>query len=185
MSVALWLMLLRARLKNLPHTSIAMLLQLNEGGAQIGTIPAFSPQICARELREITPIPLIDLLDAIVAEIDRQKVRRLSIFGTRVTMETKLFGKLDELDIVTPTPRETDTLSGIYQRIVEGEGASPDEYATLRALAHALDERGQLDAILLAGTDLTFVFTPDNTDSLHLDGARIHIDAIMERLAPK
>ena len=178
MSVALWLMLLRARLKNLPHTSIPMLLQLNDGGAQIGTIPAFSPQICARELREITPIPLIDLLDAIVAEIDRQKVRRLSIFGTRVTMET-------ELDIVTPTPRETDTLSGIYQRIVEGEGASPDEYATLRALAHALVERGELDAILLAGTDLTFVFTPDNTDSLHLDGARIHIDAIMERLAPK
>jgi aspartate racemase len=163
----------------------SMLHQLSDGGAQIGTIPAFSPQICARELAEITPIPLIDLLDAIVAEIGRQKVQRLSIIGARVTMETKLFGKLQNLDIVAPTRREVDTLSEIYQQIVERGQASSDEYATLRALAHTLVEREHLDAILLAGTDLAFVFTPENTDFPHIDGARTHIDAIMGRLAPE
>jgi aspartate racemase len=163
----------------------SMLHQLSDGGAQIGTIPAFSPQICARDLAEITPIPLIDLLDAIVAEIGRQKVQRLSIIGARVTMETKLFGKLQNLDIVAPTRREVDTLSEIYQQIVERGQASSDEYATLRALAHTLVEREHLDAILLAGTDLAFVFTPENTDFPHIDGARTHIDAIMGRLAPE
>ena len=81
----------------------SLLRQLADGGAQIATIPAFSPQICVRELAEITPLPLIDLLDAIVAEIDRRKIRRLSIFGARVTMETKLFGKLPNLEVVTPS----------------------------------------------------------------------------------
>ena len=42
----------------------SLLRQLADGGAQTATIPAFSPQICARELAEITPLPLIDLLDA-------------------------------------------------------------------------------------------------------------------------
>lgn len=161
----------------------SLLRQLADGGAQIATIPAFSPQICARELAEITPLPLIDLLDAIVAEVDCRKIQRLSIFGARVTMETKLFGKLQKRDVVTPRPDEMDTVSGIYQRIVEQEQASSEEYARLRALAHTLIEREQLDAILLAGTDLSFVFTPERTDFPYIDGARTHIDAIMHRLA--
>jgi aspartate racemase len=162
----------------------SLLRQLADGGAQIATIPAFSPQICARELAEITPLPLIDLLDAIVAEVDRRKIQRLSIFGARVTMETKLFGKLQKRDVVTSRPDEMDTVSGIYQRIVEQERVSSEEYARLRALAHTLIEREQLDAILLAGTDLSFVFTPESTDFPYIDGARTHIDAIMHRLAP-
>jgi aspartate racemase len=163
----------------------SLLRQLADGGAQTATIPAFSPQICARELAEITPLPLIDLLDAIVAEVDRRKVQRLSIFGARITMETKLFGKLQKRDVVAPKPSEIDIVSGIYQRIVEQERASSEEYARLRALAHTLIEREQLDAILLAGTDLSFVFTPESTDFPHIDGARTHIDAIMRRLIPE
>jgi aspartate racemase len=161
----------------------SLLRQLADGGAQFATIPAFAPQICARELAEITPLPLIDLLDAIVAEIDRRKIQRLSIFGARVTIETKLFGKLEKQEVVTPKPSEIDTVSGIYQRIVEEEGASSEEYARLSALAHALIEREQLDAILLAGTDLSFVFTPETIDFPHIDGARTHIDVIMHKLA--
>ena len=38
---------------------------------------------------------------------------------------------------------------------------------------------------MLAGTDLSFVFRPENTDFPHLDGARTHIKAIMDLVAPK
>ena len=79
-------------------------------------------------------------------------------------METKLFGKLQKQEVVTLKPGEIDTVSGIYQRIVEEERASGEDHASLRAFSSRLDEREQLDAILLAGTDLSFVFTPENTD---------------------
>jgi aspartate racemase len=161
-----------------------LLRHLASAGAQIGTIPAFSPQICARELAETTPVPLIDLLDVIVTEAERRRLQRVAIFGARVTMETKLFGRLRNVDVVTPTPRELDLISNIYVRIVEEEQASAEDCATLRALAHTLIDRERLDAILLAGTDLSFVFSPENTDFPHLDGARTHIEAIMQKLAP-
>jgi|SRR5579872_4025190 len=161
-----------------------LLRQLAGGGAEIGTIPAFSPQICAQELAEMTPLPLISLLDVIAAEVERRKLERVAIFGARVTVETKLFGRLQNADVITPNPAEVDLLSDIYVRIVEEERASEADYATLRALAHALIDRERLDAILLAGTDLSFVFNPENTDFPHLDGARRHLDAIMRRIAP-
>jgi hypothetical protein len=46
-----------------------------------------------------------------------------------------------------------------------------------------LIERERLDGVVLAGTYLAFVFNPNNTDFPHVDGARVHIDAIMQRIA--
>ena len=89
------------------------------------------------------------------------------------------------MDVIAPSPGELDLLSNIYIRIVEEERASVEDCAKLRALAHTLVDREHLDAILLAGTDLSLVFNPENTDFPHLDGARTHIDAIMHKLAPK
>jgi aspartate racemase len=170
--------------QNLAEYLAALLRQLAGAGADVATIPAFSPQVCAEELEPLTPLPLIGLLDAIVAEIERRKLRRLAIFGARVTMETELFGRLRGVAEVAPLPPdEIDRVGEAYRKIVETEQASQQEFEALRSLAHRMVERERVDAILFAGTDLSFVFRPENTDFPHLDGARTHIEAIMRELA--
>ncbi len=162
---------------------VGLLGQLAGGGAQLATIPAFSPQVCAPELAARTPLALISLLDAIRDETERRQLKRVAILGARVTIETELFGCLRNVaEVITPHPDEVDQIAGIYSHIVKNEKASLSEEAALRTLAHRLIDREGLDAILLAGTDLSFVFEPAHTDFPHLDGARCHIDAIMQRL---
>jgi aspartate racemase len=156
--------------------------QLARGGAEIASVPAFSPQVCATELAAITPLPLVSLLDAISAEVKRRQLRRVALFGARVTMETQMFGALQNVNVVTPRPEEVDRIAAIYVRVVKEARASDDDYNTLRSLAHTLIAREKLDAIIFAGTDLAFVFNPENTDFPHLDGARVHIEAIMAEL---
>lgn len=161
-----------------------LLQQLANGGAKVATIPAFSPQVCAAELAASSPLPLINILDVIVEEVVRRRLQRIAIFGAGVTMETRLFGRLENLtEVVSLLAQERGRLSEIYVRIVEAEQASREDYETLRDLAHTLIERERLDAILLAGTDFSFVFNPENTDFPCLDGARVHIDAIMGQIA--
>jgi aspartate racemase len=161
-----------------------LLQQLALGGAELASIPAFSPQVCARELAAMSPLRLISLLDAIIFEVEHRRYRRLALFGARVTMETRMFGSLEGVDVVMPKADELDTIAGIYVRVVEEARASIEDYEILRELAHTLIDREGLDAIVLAGTDLAFVFNPENTDFPHLDGARIHIEAIMRGIAP-
>jgi aspartate racemase len=156
--------------------------QLARGGAEIAAIPAFSPQVCATELAAITPLPLVSLLDAISAEVKRRRLRRVALFGARVTMETQMFGGLQDVDVVTARPEEVDRIAAIYVRVVEEARASDEDYNALRSLAHTLIEREKLDAIIFAGTDLAFVFNPENTDFPHVDGARVHLKAIMSEL---
>jgi aspartate racemase len=161
-----------------------LLQQLADGGCAVATIPAFSPQVCAPQLAELTPLPLIGLLETVVAEVKRQGHTRVGIFGARVTMETRLFGALNnQADVIAPTGPDLDYISTTYSSIVEKESALPQELETLRNLAHTMIERERLDAILLAGTDWSFVFNSNNADFPHLDGARIHIQAIMHELS--
>jgi aspartate racemase len=161
-----------------------LLQQLARGGAEIASIPAFTPQVCAAELAAITPLPLISLLDAIKAEVERRRFRRVALFGARVTMETRMFGVLRGTEVILPTADEVDSIVEIYGRVVERARASDEDFSRLRDLAHTLIERERLDGIVLAGTDLAFVFNPANTDFPHIDGARVHIDAIMREIAP-
>jgi aspartate racemase len=162
----------------------ALLDQLARGGAEIASIPAFAPQVCANELAPIAPLPLISLLDAISAEVKRRGLRRVALFGARVTMETQMFGRLQEegVEVVSPRPEEVDLIAATYVRIVEAAYASEADYDALCSLAHTLIDREKLDAIILAGTDLSFVFNPENTDFPQVDGARVHIEAIMKEL---
>jgi aspartate racemase len=162
----------------------ALLGQLARGGAEIATIPAFAPQVCAAELAAIAPLPLVSLLNAISAEVKRRGLRRVALFGARVTMETQLFGSLQDahVDVITARPEEVDRIASIYVRVVEDARASAEDYETLRSLAHTLIERERLDAIIFAGTDLAFVLNPENTDFPHVDGARVHLKAIMSEL---
>jgi aspartate racemase len=165
-----------------------LLKQIALGGAEIASIPAFAPQVCAAELAAIAPLPLISLLDTISTAVAQKRFRRVALFGARVTMETKLFGvfgtpgMLSEIELIMPTPAEVDLIADTYTRVVERAEASEEDFNHLRTLAHTLIDREQLDGIILAGTDLAFVFNPGNTDFPHLDGARLHVDAIMQQI---
>ena len=158
--------------------------QLERAGARMATIPAFAPQVCAAELAALTPIPLVSLLDVVANEVKRQGLRRVAVFGSRVAMETNLFGSLTDTEVIKPSPGELETIADVYVRIVESGAATEKDYEQLRTLAHTLINREGLDTIILAGTDLAFVFNPYNTDFAHVDGARLHIETIVQAMLP-
>ncbi len=168
--------------KELTEYLAGLLKQLALGGAEIAAIPAFSPQVCAAELAAIAPLPLVSLLDAISAAVVQKGFRRVALFGARVTMETQLFGSLSGVEVIMPRPDEVNLIVDTYTRVVEEARASEEDFNLLRTLAHRLIERERLDGIVLAGTDLAFVFNPSNTDFPHVDGARVHIEAIMREI---
>jgi aspartate racemase len=171
------------RVDELASYLAGLLTQLAAGGCTLATIPAFSPQDCAKQLAERTPLPLIGLLETVVAEVERRAFARIAVFGARVTMETKLFAALsDRVEVIVPTLPDLDFVSETYKRIVERESALPTEIESLRTLADRLIEKERLDGIVLAGTDWSIVFNAENADFPHIDGARTHIQAIMREL---
>jgi len=107
----------------------------------------------------------------------------VALFGTTFTMEGSLWGQLSGVDIVKPQPDEIAFVGKAYQRILDTQKGDADDTAGLRRIAADLQRRDGIEAILLAGTDLAVIFDEATAGFPCIDVARVHIGAIVERLA--
>lgn len=157
--------------------------QMARAGAEAAVIPAVTPHICIAQLLKRTRLPLINIVDPIGAELRARKLRRVALFGTVFTVQGGLWGQLTGVDIIKPQPDEIDFIGKAYQRILDTQAGNEADTAGLRRIAADLQRRDGVEAILLAGTDLAVIFDEANAGFPAIDVARLHIDAIVERLA--
>lgn len=157
--------------------------RMARAGAEMAVIPAVTPHICIAQLLKRTRLPLINIVDPIGAELSARKIKRVALFGTVFTVEGGLWGQLAGVDIVKPRPDEIDFIGKAYQRILDTQDGNEADTAGLRRIAAELQRRDGVEAILLAGTDLAVIFDEETAGFPTIDVARLHIDAIVERLA--
>ncbi len=157
--------------------------RMGRAGAEAAVMPAVTPHICIAQLLKRTRLPLINIVDPIGAELSARKLRRVALFGTVFTVEGGLWGQLTGVDIVKPQPDEIAFIGKAYQRILDTQRGNEADTAGLRRIAADLQRRDGVEAILLAGTDLAVIFDEANAGFPAIDVARLHIDAIVERLA--
>jgi aspartate racemase len=156
--------------------------RLQAAGADIGVVPAITPLYCARELATTSPLPLVSMVDAVAAELTSRSARRVAIFGTRYSIQSGFFGQLPNVEFVLPTPDEIDLIHSIYGELLRDGLGSSDQRQVLTELAQTLRDRDQVDAILLAGTDLTLLFNQANTGFPAIDCAALHLQAILNQV---
>jgi aspartate racemase len=157
--------------------------RLERAGAQAAVLPAVTPHICINELTPRIKLPLINIVDSIGTELSARRAKRVALFGTSFTMNGSLWGQLGGVEIIKPRPDEIAFVGQAYQRILDTQAGTDDDTAGLRRIAAELQRRDGVEAILLAGTDLAVIFDETTAGFPAIDVARLHIDAIVERLA--
>jgi aspartate racemase len=162
-----------------------MIGRMADAGARLAVIPAVTAHICEPRLREITPLPLVSLVEEIAREIGARKLKRVALFGTRFTVETGMFGRLREVEVSRPSAEEIDAIHAAYLEIVAAGIGTDGIRERLRRIAHRLCEEEGVETIILAGTELALLFQPENTYFPCMDGARLHLNAILRRILPE
>jgi aspartate racemase len=155
--------------------------RLRAAGAHYAVLPAVTPHICIGLLTRRASLPLISIVDPLVGALRQRAVGRVALFGTRFTIEGSLWGQLKGVEIVKPRPDEIAYIGAAYQRILDDRTEAGDADG-LRRIASELQSRDAVELILLAGTDLAVMFDEASAGFPCLDVARLHIDAIVERL---
>jgi aspartate racemase len=165
----------------LAHYLAGLAADMAAGGAEFTAIVAATPHICATQLTAISPLPLISMLTEVSRAVSARGLKRVALLGTRFTIESRMFGCLGEIETVMPKPPEIERIHEIYKDFVEGRG-SDAQAQELRKIAQTFIARDGAQSVLIAGTDLSPVFTESNAGFPMIDCARVHIDAIVERL---
>ncbi|MBN9090444.1 MAG: aspartate/glutamate racemase family protein [Reyranella sp.] len=156
--------------------------RLARAGAETAVLPAVTPHLCIRELSPLLPIPLLNIVEILAAELVRRRIKRVALMGSIFTVQGSLWGQLAGIEIAKPQPDEIAFIGAAYQRILDGR-TEPGDADGLRRIATELRERDGAETILLAGTDLAVMFDEASAGFPCLDVARLHIDAIVETLA--
>lgn len=159
----------------------SLIARLQAAGAEFAVVPAVAPHIAITELKGLSPLPVLSLIDEVKREMDARQLRRVALFGTRFAIESRLFGQLTDVEVVTPQPDEVDYIHATYLQLVSAGIGLESHRHGLGRLAHRLMERDRVQAVILAGTELALVFNETNADFPHVDAARLHLNAIAQR----
>ena len=159
----------------------SMIADMAAGGAEFTAIVAATAHICARELTALSRLPLINMLTEVRQAVDAQGLRRVGLLGTRFTIESRMFGCLEGIETIMPEGARIERIHELYKEFVDGRG-SDAKAGELRKIAREFVSRDGAQSVLIAGTDLSNVFTDSNAGFPMIDCARVHIDAIVRRL---
>lgn len=153
--------------------------RLQSAGAEFAAIPAVTPHFCIKELIEISPLPILNIFEPLAREIESRKVKRVAVFGTSFVVSSRLFGQIPNVEFCQPTPDELAYIDATYRQLARDGKGTEEQFVGLTHLAQTLQQRDTVDAILLAGTDLSLLFNETNTTFPHIDCASLHIAQIL------
>jgi aspartate racemase len=159
----------------------AFIERLGAAGATLGAVAAVTPHISAPHLQELSPLPLVSIVDVIRDGLKLRGLNRIALFGTRFVIETDLFGALSDFEVIRPRGDEVDIINATYLELVASARASDAQADRLRTIASEMMERERLDAIVLAGTELALIGDWRELQPRILSSADLHVAELVRR----
>ncbi|MCC6471099.1 MAG: aspartate/glutamate racemase family protein [Alphaproteobacteria bacterium] len=158
--------------------------RLKAAGAAVAAVTSMGGQFCVNELIAISPLPIVNGIPAVAEEVRRRGLKTVGILGTRLVMETGLYGAITSARVLAP--EEGAARDRVHENYITmaGEGRVVDaQRQVFFAAGRALVKRGA-EAVLLGGTDLFLAFQGQDCGFPAIDCADIHVEAIYRRAVP-
>jgi len=154
--------------------------RLEKAGAEIAAIPAITAHACMPMLKPLSRLPLISIIDVVRSNLAKRGLRRITLFGTRFTVESDIFGQLADFDIVRPRADEAETIYRVYTELVTAGVGTEAQAEIVRDVAIRLIARESVEAIVVAGTELALIVDGGRAGYPIVDCAQLHVEALAD-----
>jgi len=155
--------------------------RLAAAGADCAVITSMGGHFCVRELAALAPIPILNALPEVAAEIARRSFKRVGILGTRLVMESRLYGAIASATVVVPPGEALDQVQKAYGEMASVGRVTPAQRAVFFKAGAALVRDQGAEVVLLGGTDLFLAFQGHDCGFPVLDCADIHVAAVYQK----
>ena len=160
--------------------------KLARAGADFGLISANTPHIVFDEVASKSPIPLISIVEATCATAKARELKRLTLFGTRYTMQAAFYPKVfsrEGIELFVPERDDQDYIHGKYfSELVPGKFL-PETRAGLLDIVDRMKAKSGIDGVILAGTELPLILRdPEYNGIPFLNTTKIHVEAAVTEM---
>jgi aspartate racemase len=160
--------------------------KLADAGADFGLISANTPHIVFNDVAPKSPIPLISIVEATCAAAKALRLKRLTLFGTRYTMQGTFYPKVfsrEGIELLVPEPNDQDYIHDKYMNELVPGKFLPDTRAGLLAIVDRVKAESDIEGVILAGTELPLILrSPDHNGIAFLNTTKIHVEAAVTEM---
>jgi aspartate racemase len=154
--------------------------RLQAAGAEAVAVTSIAGHFCIDEFTRISPVPVINMLDAVAEVVSARRYQTVGLLGTRGVMESKLYGSLGTVGVMAPEGADVDAVHDAYAVMARSGVCTDDQRSVFFIAGQSMMDRGA-DVVLLAGTDLVLAFGSEKPPFPVLDCASVHVAAIATR----
>jgi aspartate racemase len=158
----------------------ALVSRLKAAGAQVAAITSMGGHFCIGELLPISPLPILNGIPEVDAAVSRGTFNTIGIIGTRMVMETRLYGAISSAAVVVPLGAELDEVHDNYVAIATAGRVNDAQRRVFFAAGERLCREQNAEVVLLGGTDLFLAFQDRDAGFPVLDCADVHVEAIYQ-----
>ncbi len=157
--------------------------QLQRGGARAIVLCTNTMHKLADEIIAAVDIPLLHIADATAAAIDKQKLTRVALLGTRFTMEQDFYRArlFDHYGVEVLIPDDSERAD--IHRIIYDELCHHDFRASSRQryqqIIERLADRGA-QGVILGCTEIPLLISPQDSVLPTFDTTRLHVEYALE-----
>jgi aspartate racemase len=135
---------------------------------------------CIGELIPLSPLPILNGIPEVDAAVTRGRFKTIGIIGTRMVMETRLYGAISSATVVVPLGAELDEVHESYAAMATAGRVSDAQRRVFFAAGERLCREQGAEVVLLGGTDLFLAFQGRDAGFPVLDCADVHVEAIYQ-----
>jgi aspartate racemase len=163
------------------RTFLKLIERLKSAGARAAAITSMGGHFCIGEVLPASPLPLVNLIPELGAEIERRGLKTVGIIGTRVAMETRAYGGITSADVVLPEGAALDETHKAYVEMGISGRVTEAQRRHFFAVGRHLCQAQGAEAVILGGTDLFLAFEGRDPGFPVIDCAEVHIAALHRR----
>jgi aspartate racemase len=160
--------------------------RLHQAGANVAALASNTPHIVFDELQQRSKIPLVSIVESASLKAQSLNLKTVGLIGTRYTMKAGFYPNVFSgkgIKLVTPNDAEQAFIHDKYMNELLNNLFLPGTRDQILAIVDELKAREGVEAVVLGGTELPLLLrTAENNQVLLFDTAKIHVDALMERM---
>lgn len=157
--------------------------RLERAGADLILLCTNTIHIVSESIENAVQIPFIHIADATGTELQKKRLKKVGLLGTRFTMEkefyTQLISEKYGVEVIIPNSDDRNTIHDIiYNELVKGKFTAESKVLGLEIIDR-LKEVG-VEGIIMGCTELPLLIPEEEIDIPSFDTAKIHAYAAAE-----
>jgi aspartate racemase len=153
---------------------------LSRAGADFGIISANTPHIVFDEVRNLSPIPLLSIVEETRKKAKELGLQKVGLLGTRFTMKSSFFQKVfaaDGITVVVPQTQEQEYIHHKLMTEIELGKIFEETRQGLLGIVKRMIAEDFIQGVILGCTELPLILTKAEFGIAFLNTTQIHVDS--------